>query len=357
MLLREFGAGRALDVIVYEFVPFTAALNEPFSRLFAREGFHRSSDYLRWAHRSRAGQSWAALARDSTRGGEIIGVMALVSTQLRAGTQTHTGFQAVDLVVDPVYRGRGIFMGLGAALLDGAASLGADVVWGFPNESAAHAWFEHFHWVRLGPVPYMIRPLRSGFVLGRIVPALERINVRLAPHLRPVPGLRPVRRFGPETDRLWQAFAGGTGCAIDRGADWLNWRIFERPGTEYRTVAVFDGNEMAAFVTSATVKRHGGLILYVLEALCRGKEKNPLLTRLLQHEVANAADCGADAALCWCSATAPNRRAYLRAGFLPLPEWMRPTKTYFGVKPLRPLPQDMTSKDGWYLSLLDFDAL
>lgn len=344
-------------MIVYEFVPFTTALDEPFGRLFAREGFHRSSDYLRWAHRSNVGQGWAALARDRARNSEIIGVMALMPTQLRAGAESYRGFQAVDLVVDPIYRGRGVFMGLGAALLEGAASLGADVVWGFPNESAAHAWFERFNWVRLGPVPYMIRLLRSGFVLGRIVPLLERVNVRLAPRLRPIPGLRSVQRFGPEVDRLWQAFATGTGCAIDRGAGWLNWRIFERPDTEYRTVAVFDGKDMVAFVTSATVQRYGGLIFYVLEALCRGKERNPLLTRLLEHEVANAADLGADAALCWCSAAAPNRPAYLRAGFLPLPEWTRPTKTYFGVKPLRPLPQGMTSKNGWYLSLLDFDAL
>jgi len=345
------------SVIKFEFVPFTPDLNEPFCRLFAKEGFDRSSEYLRWGFRSVPGNGWAALARDRDREGEIIGVMAMVPTKIRAGSEIVRGFQAVDLVVDEDYRGRGVFMGLGKALLDGAESLGAAMVWGFPNESAAHAWFNRFGWLKLGPVPYMIRPLRSGFVLGRLAPAMRRVDFRLTRRPRPVAGLREVKRFDAKAGRLWQQFARSTGCALDRNADWLNWRIVDRPGAGYRTVAAYADGEMAALVTSAIVPRYGGVIHFVLEALCRGSADTRLLADVLRHEIRRAADAGADAALCWCPASAPSRGAYLRSGFVPLPEWMRPAKTYLGVKPLGPLPEVVTSDRGWYVSFLDFDVI
>lgn len=344
-------------MITYEFVQFTADFDCEFGRLFSEEGFERSSDYLTWAFRSTPGQGWLAVARDDDRVGRIIGVLAAVPTPLRANECKLSAFQAVDLLIDPTYRGRGIFAALGRVLLEGIASIGGSLVWGFPNESAAHAWFERLGWIRLGPVPYMFRPLRTGFLLARIRATRNLFNLRLVSRPRPVPGLSSVNRFGPGTDRLWEAFSKSGICAIDRSAAWMNWRVFERPGANYRTVGVYEGNQILAFVTSTIAPRFGASIHHVLEALCCGPKNNRLLLRILQHEVALAAERGADGALCWCPSAAPNRGVYLRAGFVPVPQQFRPAKTYVGLKPLSAIPATITSQNAWYFSLLDFDGL
>jgi hypothetical protein len=67
---------------------------------------------------------------------------------------------------------------------------------------------------------------------------------------------------------------------------------------------------------------------------------------------------GADAVLSWCPATAPNRAAYRRAGFLPFPDRLRPIRIHFGIKPLSPaLPDAARQADSWYVSYLDSDTV
>lgn len=343
-------------MISFDFGPFSDALTEPFERLFAQEGFERSPAYLDWAFRSGAGQGWAAVARDNQRDGTVVGVLALLPTRVGTTSGAVNGFQAVDLVVDPGYRGRGIFMGLGTAVLQGAEGLGSTMVWGFPNESAAHAWFDRFGWLKLGLVPFMVRPLRTGFFLRRLHPVLASFDVRVPVRGSPNARVRAIDRFGSDADRLWEQFSSSIGCAVTRDSDWLNWRIFDRPQSKYRTMALFDEEgAMRAFVTSTIANRYGGTVMFVMEALDRGGEPESL-ARLLRHELAAGARAGAEAALCWCPATAPNQRAYRKAGFLSIPERLRPVHTYHGVKPLGPLPARATSTDGWYISLLDSDA-
>lgn len=344
-------------MITFEFVPFATKFDSEFARLFASEGYERTRDYLDWAFRSTPGRGWLAVARDDELDHEAVGVLAGIPTVLRIPTGKILALEAVDLVVNPDYRGRGVFTSLGKLFLEGAASAGAQVVWGFPNENAAHVWFKRLNWVRLGPVPYMVRPLRTGFFLGRIASVLKQFDFALGPKLRPVPGLRPIRRFDETADRLWESFARSGICAVHRSASWLNWRIFERPSVEYRTVAVFEADNMLAFTTSTIMARFGGLIHHVLEALCSGPENKSVLLQLLRHEIAHAARAGADASVCWCPPDALNRSVYLRAGFVPLPRIIRPAKTDLGVRPLGDLPSIITCERSWYVSLLDFDAI
>ncbi|HEY1216200.1 MAG TPA: GNAT family N-acetyltransferase [Bryobacteraceae bacterium] len=344
-------------MIAYEFVPFTADWDSDFCRLFANEGFERSPTYLEWAFRSTPGQGRLALALDKESGGQVVGVLAAIPVRLRTPNGALRAFQAVDLLVDPTYRGRGVFSSLGKTLMDGVAGLGGEVIWGFPNESAAHTWFQRLGWMSLGQVPYMLRPLRSGFFLGRVATSLRGFNLRLGPKSRSVPGMAILDRFDMSTDRLWEAFATPKMCGIERTASWLNWRIFDKPNASYRTVGVFLGNDILAFATSTMVPRFGGMIHHFVEALCSGPKNLPLLLKLVNHEIAYATEQGADASLCWCPEPAPNHPVYLRAGFLPLPGFLRPTKTDVGLRPLRHVPEMITSGKNWYFSLLDFDGI
>lgn len=342
--------------IRFEFVPFSRELEEPFERLFAQEGFDRPSESLNWAYCSPGRQGWAAIARDKHQDSKIVGVMAIVPMTLSTAEGPVQSYQAVDLVVDPAYRGRGLFSGMARKLLDGAAELGGALVWGFPNESAAHAWFNRFGWIRLGLAPFMVRPLRSGFALRHLAPALGRLDVPLIRVRRGKPRGRVVERFGSEADRLWKRVAPQLGCAVERDSSWLNWRLFDRPHACYRTVGAYDADdEMTAFVSSTIAPRYGSKALFMLEAL--GRDDHAPLSSLIREELAQGAADGAEIALCWCPPGAPGRKAYRKAGFLPLPARLRPTQTYHGVKPLQPLPDQLVSSSGWYVSFLDFDAI
>ena len=344
-------------MIDYSLAELDDEVAQAFVRLFPGDEADKSTDRLRWRyHEGPHGPGHIVLARDLAAGGRIIGLIGLISLQLRSSAGPVESFQAVDVIVDPTYRGRGVFAGMGQAVIEGAAQIGKDVLWGFPNDNAAPAWFGRFAWLNFGTVPFMIRPLRSGYFLGRIASDLSRLNFPLIQvRSKADPAVKEIRDFGSDFDELWQRFAP-TGPAVERNSRWMRWRLLDRPASHYRIVATErEGGGLAAVVASVLLDRHGGRILYVLEAIGVDAETT---ARLLKHEISLAAGRGADAALCWCPANAPNRSGYRRAGFLLFPDRLRPVTIHFGARPLREGRADAV-RDGhdWYLSYLDSDTV
>ncbi len=343
-------------MIEIDVLPYSSELDSDIGRLFLTEGYERTPRYLSWIFRPPAGQALIAIARDAASDGQIVGVLGFVPWEVTASGESHSAYLAIDLVVDPAYRGRGIFKGLGKAALAAAASEGASFVWGFPNASAAHAWFNRFGWVRLGSPPMMVRPLRSGFLGRRIGLKSRAFDLPLMASPRNVEA-QPIDRFGADADAFWAEASREFYCGAARDSQWLNWRIVDAPETSYRRVGAYSGGKLAAFVVTRRQQKRDLDILYVMEAMRLNPTHDGDLARLLRQELALAAADGTDVAFCWCPAAAPSRSAYRKSGFIGLPPRFRPSQTHFGVKPLTSLPPNFTDEKCWYISYLDSDAL
>lgn len=336
---------------------YSPELDEGIALLFRNEGFERSHDYLRWIFTPPAGTALVAVARDGEAGGAMVGVMSFVPTRVAVLGEPLETYLAIDLVVDPGYRGRGIFSGLAKAGVGAVADAGAAFVWGFPNSQAAHGWFNRFGWTRLGTPPVMVRPLRTGFIARKAGPMFGRFDFQVARRSRRPAGVQPIGRFDSDADDFWADASARIRCAVPRDRDWLNWRTVDAPGKAYRRIGAFRDGRLAAFVVTARQEKRGLKLLYVMEALSRGPEHDRLLAPMIRDELAAAAADGVDLALCWSPRTAPNRKAFRKAGFVTLPPRFHPTKMHFGVRPLQEISKAAVEKDGWYVSCLDMDAL
>ncbi len=281
------------------------------------------------------------------RDNRIIGLSANIAARVKLGPEEGFAFQAVDSFVSEEARGRRLFSQLAHGFADAAGEAGCDVTWGFPNANAAPAWFGGLGWRNFGQVPFLVRPLDAAFLLRKAgLPG----GFRLARGAR-VASVSP-RQFASETDDLWARFSRDIGCAVVRDADALNHRIFGAPhAAEYRVAMYGEGDERA-LVVSRVVEKHGSRIAYLLEAI-GGAALVPLLASELRHLAIE----GAQIALAWCFGWSPNYRAYRRAGFLPIPERLRPVEINFGARALSARGAAAEVRENWYLSYLDSDGI
>ena len=111
------------------------------------------------------GRAFFALAHSE---GQIAGMIGLIPAVFVVDGREVVGLQAVDTIVDPAFRGKALFVRMGKAIYEHTAVHQADFVWGFPNEQAARGWYGRLEWTHLGMVPFMMKPLRTGYVLRRI---------------------------------------------------------------------------------------------------------------------------------------------------------------------------------------------
>lgn len=83
----------------------------------------------------------------------------------------------------------------------------------------------------------------------------------------------------------------------------------------------------------------------------------PPLQALLMSELGRMVSRGVEIALACSFPWSPNDRALRKAGFMPLPERLRPIKIWFGSTP-KMTQADRANREGqWYLSYLDSDTV
>ena len=281
-------------------------------------------------------------------GGRVVGLSAYQPRRIALGAAEGRAFQAVDSYVDAAARGQGVFRRLADAFQAGAAGLGADVVWGLPNENAAPHWFGRGGWTDLGALPFVVRPLRASMLRRRLLGGPP-------PPDHPAPGAPPdAAVLGDWLDAAWDRFRGGArgaAVAIRRDGAALRRRLLDGPDpASYRAWA--DPGDDGALVVTRTLARHGARICYVMEALGGRRLHGPLRAAL----AAARAD-GAEVALAWCPVHAPNRPTLRRAGFVTLPERLRPTRIRLGARAASDRGRIAEGAGAWYLSYLDSDVL
>jgi len=93
-----------------------------------------------------------------------------------------------------------------------------------------------------------------------------------------------------------------------------------------------------------------------MESLCRPGQRKAL-RMLLREALAEMANAGADVALAWCLPHSAPYSTYMRSGFLPFPERMRPIELHFGARSFTTDAEACQHRESWYLSYLDSDTV
>ena len=326
---------------------YDAAVASAYRRFFPDDP-EKSAEFLEWRFRRNPhGVGKFAIA---AWGDRVTGMIALSATRLRNVGWEPLAYQAMDTFVDASARGSGLFVKMGSVAQDPLA-LGSELLWGYPNANAAPGWYGRLGWTNFGKVPLLMRPLRSGFILRRVHPRLRALDFKLVGAGRAVGrDYDDGSQLAADFDPLWNRIAPSFGITVDRSGAWMRWRLFDRPGSGYRCVGMKSGDDLEALVVTKLAHKHGGRLLYVMEAIS-SPERSANLVRLLKSELGHAAEMGAEVALAWCPSTAPNYRAYRRAGFIPVPNRIRPIEINFGARALTTASSAAADPNArWYIN-------
>jgi len=320
-------------------------LSPPMLEAYRQAGLDRGlagPDAISWAFGGN-GSPFAVARLD----GRIEGISAYIQSTMKFGQAAGIGLQAVDSFVSQALRGKGIFTKLARTYDDHARQSGVDLVWGFPNDNAVAAWTQKLGWHLHGQVPFLVKPLRAGFFLRKLGLPLD-YSVSFARDQN----IAATREIGSWSDELWLAFSRQTGCSVVRDRNFLSHRLLHAPqADQYRVVA--DANPAtAALVATREASKHGGRIAYLMEAM-----GGTALRELLMSEIGRLRARGVEMVLAWCFPWSPNYGVLRSAGFIPLPQSMRPTRIWFGTRPHTENAACSNITQQWYLSYLDSDTV
>lgn len=335
-----------------------------YEALFAENGMPRQEHSLNWRYTRNPTEGTSvvnfALSRET---GDTGAVYAVMGVDLLHDGQRRPGAQSLDTLTDAQHRRKGLFPYLARHCYNHLAKSGCLAVYGFPNANSCPTFKKHLGWTIYGQVDFLIRPLRTGyFVEGLLARAGlgwlgKAVDLQL-PVARPRPArvtLRPVTRFGARHEAVWREVAGHARIAVDRSADYLNWRLFDHPdAARYRIVEAVAGEEVLGFAAWRVERKHNGQIGYLMECLARDG-RDDLRKLLLRHALHDMKAAHADLVMAWSPPHQPGTQSLRRCGFLPMPERLRPIDLYWGAKIFA--PGVSFGATDWYISYLDSDTI
>lgn len=289
------------------------------------------------------------------RDGRIVGQQAALPMRLQTGADSLAAAWAIDLMVEPEWRLRGIAPALGEAV-----QACAPLLCGLNISDAAHKAFRRAGWVDLGHVARVARlvgPLTAGqapfgsqvatrtqaAVSRWAAPALRTFDAAVLPVLRAGSRLEPVGAFDEAADHIWRRSSPHYPVLARRDLPLLRWRFDDAPHAAgyQRHYLVRRGEPVGYAVT-----RSRGHSLVVVDYLCAPRHVLALFAHILVH----ARQCGAALVVCLAQPAAIRHRL-LPLGFAVLagPRFM--VRPGAGAS----LPATLCQPSAWFITDGDSD--
>lgn len=300
--------------------------------------------------------------------GQIVGQTCEMLVPLKLAEKTYRAAWGVDYIVLPQFRRQGIgwklqqvqsehrdvFMALSMSPISRRvlASLG------FEQATAAIELGKTIRFTSEQALKILNSKLGEGNVLSRACQGL-RLGwamagaLNLAHRLRDSSRLRAnlhefaierVEHFDQEVDRLWTRLAPCFAAAVERRAEYLNWKFVEQPHIEYERFVVRETGVLRGYAivrTGIPPEANVGIIADLLAAPDDARVINALLVYAIRH----LGRAGVEQIIT--ASSVPNYvDHFLRLGF----KEIRQVIPMFRCKTAQHVPTD-----GWFLSMGDHD--
>jgi len=218
-----------------------------------------AQDFYRWKYFGNPlGNAIVGIAM---AGGSVVSVVAATPKRIWISGKTVLGYELGDFLTDENYRKKGLFSQLIDLVCREAGTRGAALAYVRPNDVSFPILVSKlsFHEAQRINARRFIIP---SYMLSRKtgIPAsllrlsgmdwlIKRRNILRTPH--GAIAVVPIKRFGEETDLLWQRAAAGYDFALVRDSSYLNWRFADCPTPYKMWLAIRNTQAVGLLVTSA----------------------------------------------------------------------------------------------------------
>ena len=336
--------GAALAARAYE-PGDEAAILEIFDRVHGRP---RSIEEWRWQFRQ--APAGPALVHLLIHDGAPVGHLAHMGFDMWLDGRRVNLALGCDTMILPEYRGQGGVGRLVQSFL--AVSRGYDVRLGFPTDRTVTLMSRHGGGSLLGSLPKWVRLLTGPRELGaggRLATPVVKLHGRLVSLPSPRLAVTALEDLGRGVDELAFDSRSFAPCIRIRDAAYLRWRWLERPGAQWTILGVQRERELHGFTVIGVQDSPSGRRGRVVDVLARDSQS---LRALLCESVRRLAAAGCERVVCEYKDPRPwARRAFLRAGFVPLRGDLKVVGRALSEQAGR-VPERL---DAWYLTRGDTD--
>ena len=180
-----------------------------------------SEEFWKWRY-GVFGKPIAGLLWDEKK---LVGHYMLSPIPMKIDEHIENALLAMSVMIDPDYQGKGIYFGpLAKFTYDAAIKEGYNLIFAFPNEKSYKIHFGPLGWNDFGRV----REYKKQITTENSFTASSEYHVE------------SLKKFGKETNEIWNKHKNEYSVITPRTSDFLNWRFFTHPKFPYENYHSYD---------------------------------------------------------------------------------------------------------------------
>lgn len=344
----------------FNYLPLSKTNLQEYKKIFDGNGSNKRTESLAWVHFDNVpNRTMSTLVYNEN---SIAALYATMPVYFQINGKKELAVQSLDTITASQFRGQGLFVKAASHQYKDCLNEGASLVYGFPNGSSVHGFKKHLNWKMMDPLPFIFKPLRTGYFLKKIfgekvgqffdVPLVFKKKVLFSEDVF----IEEVKEFDDRVDILWKDFSQSFNISVLRDSEYLNWRYIKKPFGDYRVFQVVKNGKVIALMVYCIKSKHGGKVGYVMELMYL-PENHDIGQKLLRVAVNDMIVNKVDTILSWCFDFSPNYKSYRNSGFFSLPDFLRPIELHFGSVVLNGDASTITGRHNWYISYSDSDTV
>lgn len=347
----------------FDFIQYNSEAElKRYSALFAKNGSSvKPLDFLHWMHTDNPNHIQLISLAIDTANQNTAALYTMFGVEMKLGDQHVLAAQSIDTMTDEEYRGMGLFISLARFLYNESQQKNVKFVYGFPNSNSISGFIKKLNWKEIDEVPFIVKPLRTKYLLSKFIKIkfLQKItpdfSIRRNKKISTTITIERVNKFDNTFTLLWESYSRNIQIAVNRNANYLNWRLIEKPNEDYQNYAAYQHGKLIGFISYCVKNKHEGKIGYIMEYFYDHEYKNEA-KELLSFALNDINLQKTDMILAWSLKHSENYPLLMEEGFHYLPKKLRPIQLFFGGTDLGN-NIDIYNTKSWYISYLDSDTV
>lgn len=329
-----------------------------YKKCFDNNESPKSLDIIKWQFFENNSKNFVDIEHDFNAD-KTAAIYATFGVKFKINKEIYLGSQSLDTITDIDYRGKGLFIKLAKDVYEKAAAQNTVLVYGFPNGNSIHGFANKLGWKQLGPVPFLIKPLKTKYFTDKIkfLKFMPNLPLSFNNYKKNNYDVRLEDGFKESVNGLWENFSKNIKVSVNRDKEYLDWRYNKKPGENYKIAAAYLDGRQIGLVVFTTKEKHNGKIGYIME-LIYDLENPKVAKQLLNFAVSEIKKEKADCILAWSLEHSPSYAVFSKKWFLNMPEKIRPIELHFGCRAFdEKLDTLLSARENWYLSYSDSDTV
>ncbi len=315
--------------------------------------------YFDWQYRQNPkGDAVIMTVKDQDNNNSIVGVNAFLPMDLILNQKQVNCFLSCNSIIDPDYRGKGIFTQLVSKIPEIFSTKQFSIIYGVPNFNSTKI-FSKNQFLEISKLPLLIKPLNlSSYFKSPLSKIMKPFDIFWKPRSVMTSDIQLLdKSFSSEFDDLIKKSLNRLPIFHFRTKEFLQWRYMNHPTRNYQILTLRNGSKLIGYIITREMdifsKKVGVIVDFLIDPYY---EQRIIFQKLIKTVLSNFWNNNISIVISTSKIGNLENEILRKSGFFTAPSFLKQEQLPLIISTFNDNFDNFDNFDNWFFTLGDYDV-